>query len=166
VQYWLLKSEPDEFSIAQLVARPRRTAPWDGVRNYQARNYLCAMKRGDRAFFYHSSCAEPAVAGVVEVVRAAYPDATARDPRSPYHDPRATADRPVWFAVDVRLVETFEQPVTLAAIRRDPALGSMPLVQRGSRLSVMPVAPAEWRVIGRLARRKTGQFHQPRRRKK
>jgi len=162
----LLKSEPDEFSIAQLAARPRRTASWDGVRNYQARNYLCAMKRGDRAFFYHSSCAEPAVAGVVEVVRAAYPDATARDARSPYHDPRARADRPVWFAVDVRLVETFEQPVTLAAIRRNPALGNMPLVQRGSRLSVMPVTPAEWRVIGGLARRKAEQSHQPRRPKK
>ncbi len=166
MRYWLLKSEPDEFGIAQLAARPRRTAPWDGVRNYQARNYLRAMRRGDRAFFYHSSCAEPGVAGTVEIVRAAYPDASARDTRSPYRDPRATAANPVWFAVDVRLKEAFAQPVSLAAIRREPALRGMPLVQRGSRLSVMPVTAAEWRAIERLARAGEKSSHPPRRSKK
>lgn len=166
MRHWLLKSEPGEFGISDLAARPRQTAPWDGVRNYQARNYLRAMKRGDRAFFYHSSCAEPGVAGVVEVVRAAYPDASARHARSPYHDPRATNENPVWFAVDVRLKEIFDQPVPLAAMRCEPALRAMPLVQRGSRLSVMPVTAGEWRAIGRLARAGVDKSLQPRRRKK
>jgi predicted RNA-binding protein with PUA-like domain len=152
VNYWLLKSEPATFGIGHLAARPRRTAPWDGVRNYQARNYLKTMRRGDRALFYHSSCAEPAVVGIVEVVRAAYPDPTAWDPRSGHYDRRSTPAAPVWFMVDVRLVRALKRPVTLAAIKRSRALRRMPLVQRGSRLSVMPVTAPEWNAILQLER--------------
>ncbi len=147
MRYWLLKSEPGVFGIGQLQARPRRRAPCDGVRNYQARNYLKEMRRGDRAFFYHSSCAQPGVAGIVEIVRPAYPDATAFDPHNPQYDARSTPAKPVWFMVDVRLVRAFRRPVPLSEIRRRPALRRMPLTQRGSRLSVMPVTAREWDII-------------------
>ena len=102
--YWLMKSEPDAFGIDDLAKRQNKTEPWNGVRNYQARNFMRdGMKKGDLAFFYHSSCAEPGIAGIVEIARAAYPDLTARDPESPYYDPRASADNPLWMMVDVRL---------------------------------------------------------------
>ena len=146
---WLMKSEPSVYSIEDLERAG--TDAWDGVRNYQARNYLRAMRRGDRAFFYHSNCPEPAVMGVMEIVREAYPDPTALDPASPYHDPKSTADRPRWSAVDVRFVERLPHPVPLAAIKADPALAELPLVRRGNRLSVMPVTVAQWRRILELA---------------
>ena len=148
--YWLMKSEPTTYSIDDLERAG--TDAWDGVRNHQARNHLRAMRRGDRAFFYHSSCPQPAVVGVMEIVREAYPDPTAFDPRSPYHDPRSTPEAPRWYAVDVRFVERLPKPVPLAAIKADPALAELPLVRRGSRLSVMPVTPAQWRRILALAR--------------
>jgi predicted RNA-binding protein with PUA-like domain len=151
VAYWLMKSEPDVFGIADLAKRPRRTERWDGVRNYQARNFLRAMRKGDLAFFYHSSCAEPGVYGIVQVARAAYPDVTAFESMSEYYDPKSSPDNPRWFVVDVRLRRTFGQPVLLEHIRRTPALRHMPLVQRGSRLSVMPVTAAEWKTILKLA---------------
>jgi len=155
VRYWLMKSEPDVFGIADLARRPRRQAPWDGVRNYQARNFLREMKRGDLAFFYHSSCPAPGVYGIVEIVREAYPDDTAFNPRSEYYDPKSTPARPRWFMVDVRLKRAFKSPALLEAIRNERSLRDMQLVQRGSRLSVMPVAARAWKTILGIAGEKT-----------
>ncbi len=150
MHYWLMKSEPDVFSITDLARRPRRQAPWDGVRNYQARNFLRAMKKGDLAFFYHSSCPAPGVYGIVEICREAYPDPTACNPASEYYDPKSTSDQPRWFMVDVRLKRTFRSPTLLDAIRNEKSLRDMQLVQRGSRLSVMPVTAREWKTILKL----------------
>jgi predicted RNA-binding protein with PUA-like domain len=150
-----MKSEPDVFGVHDLKAHPGKTEPWNGVRNYQARNFLRAMCKGDLAFFYHSSCAEPGVYGIVEIVRAAYPDVTAFDPKSEYYDPKSSPENPRWFMVDVRLKRVLEHPVLLEFIRRSAALRHMPLVQRGSRLSVMPVMAAEWKTILKLAGEKS-----------
>ncbi len=147
MSYWLMKSEPDAFSIADLQSRPRQTEHWDGVRNYQARNFLRAMKRGDQAFFYHSSCAEPGVAGIVRIARAAYPDPSAFDPKSPFHDPRSQPGNPAWVMVDVKFVRAFKRPVLLSELRTNPALKTMRLLSRGNRLSVMPVTAREWNAI-------------------
>jgi predicted RNA-binding protein with PUA-like domain len=146
-----MKSEPDLFGIDDLAARARQTEHWDGVRNYQARNFLRAMNKGDRAFFYHSSCAAPGVYGIVEIARAAYPDPSAWDPKSEYHDARSTPERPLWDMVDVRLVRRLARPVLLTEIKQAPALAHMRLVQRGNRLSVMPVSEREWDTILKLA---------------
>ncbi len=151
--YWLMKSEPEVFSLDDLARRPRQTEPWDGVRNYQARNYLSAMRKGDLAFFYHSNCPEPAVVGIVEIVREAYPDSTAFDPRSEYYDPKSTPARPRWVRVDVRFEQRLPRPVTLAEIKADAALADLPLVKRGNRLSVMPVTAAQWKRVLALAAR-------------
>ncbi len=151
MNYWLMKSEPDAFSINDLKSRPKKTEHWDGVRNYQARNFMRAMKKGDLAFFYHSSCDVPGVYGIIEIVRPAYPDPTAWDPENHHYDPRSKPERPLWDMVDVRFKREFKQPVTLTAIRMQPALKKMHLVQRGSRLSVMPVTPKEWSSIMKLA---------------
>lgn len=151
MNYWLLKSEPSTFSIDDLRACPDGTDAWDGVRNYQARNYLRAMHVGDRAFFYHSSCAVPGIVGIVRVVREAYPDPTAFDPDSEYHDPRSTPDSPRWFVVDVRHERTFADPVTLATLRSRPALSDMAILRRGNRLSVTPVTAAQWNAILEIA---------------
>jgi predicted RNA-binding protein with PUA-like domain len=153
--HWLMKSEPDVFGVADLAKRPRRTEHWDGVRNYQARNLLRAMRKGDFAFFYHSSCAAPGVYGIVRIVRAAYPDPSALDPRSAYYDPKSTPDSPRWFMVDVRLERMLQRPVLLTEIKRTPALRHMHLVQPGSRLSVMPVSAVEWKTILKLAGEKS-----------
>ncbi|HEY8554394.1 MAG TPA: EVE domain-containing protein [Burkholderiales bacterium] len=162
-QYWLMKSEPDVFSIDDLRARPGRTEHWDGVRNFQARNYMRAMRKGDLAFFYHSSCPEPGVAGIVEIVREAYPDFTAWDPRSPYHDPRSTPEKPYWYMVDVRFKRKLERLVPLAELRANPKLKHMRLLARGNRLSIMPVTAAEWEAI--LAMEKDGSRPKSARRK-
>lgn len=147
-QYWLMKSEPEVFGIETLAAQPARTTAWDGVRNYQARNMMRdQMKRGDRAFFYHSNCAEPGIVGIVEIVREAYPDATAANPGSEYYDPKHTDTKPRWFVVEVQLERRLKRTITLAELKDDPALANMPLVRRGNRLSVMPVSAAEWQHI-------------------
>lgn len=143
--YWLMKSEPDEFSIEDL--RKLQQARWDGVRNYQARNFLRQMAEGDLFFFYHSSCAVPAIAGVGRITRSAYPDPAALEPDSPYFDPKASATKNRWSAVDVGFVETFDQPLTLERLKAEPALAEMPLVKKGNRLSVMPVDGAQWQAI-------------------
>lgn len=148
MNYWLLKSEPAVFSIADLARRPGRTEHWDGVRNYQARNYLRdGMRRGDRAFFYHSSCAVPGIAGIVTIARAGYPDFTACDPRSPCYDPASTPEYPRWYMVDVRHQRSFKRIIGLQELKQCPALADMPLLMRGSRLSVMPVTSAQWTAI-------------------
>jgi predicted RNA-binding protein with PUA-like domain len=143
--YWLMKSEPEECSIDDLVRLGR--VPWTGVRNYQARNFMRDdMRVGDGVLFYHSSCPEPGVAGLAEVASAAYPDATQFDPKSKYCDPKATRDTPRWLHVDVKLVRK-TQLLPLAEMRRMPALEGMRLLQRGNRLSITPVSAAEWRAV-------------------
>ncbi len=145
--YWLMKSEPSTFGIDDLAARPQQTEPWDGVRNYQARNFLRAMKKGDLAFFYHSNCPSPGIVGLVEVVREAYPDATAWDPQEKYYDPASTPDKPRWDRVDVRYVRHLARPISLQELKGIEALADLPLVRKGNRLSVMPVSEAHWRLI-------------------
>jgi len=151
MQHWLVKSEPDAFSITDLSRQRNQTTGWEGVRNYQARNFLRAMQLGDKALFYHSNAKPPAVVGAVEIVRAAYPDPTAWDPASDYHDPRASPDNPVWSRVDVRLLEIFPRAVPLDELRGVRTLAGMELLRRGSRLSVQPVTAAEFRTIEKLA---------------
>jgi predicted RNA-binding protein with PUA-like domain len=152
MSYWLLKSEPQVFGLADLETAPERTTPWEGVRNYQARNFLRdRLRLGDEAFFYHSGTAHPGIVGIVEVVREGYPDATAFDPASPYHDPGSTPDRPRWYRVDVRLVRRLQREVTLAELKRhQDALGDFALLRRGNRLSVLPVTAAQWAFVLRL----------------
>lgn len=143
--YWLMKSEPDELSIEGLAHLGE--ARWDGVRNYQARNFLRAMSEGDMFFFYHSSCPQPGIAGIAKVIRAAYPDPTALDPQSPYHDAKATPDKNPWSAVDVAHVRTLPRVLELGWLKQQPALAELALVQKGSRLSVMPVTAEQWTAI-------------------
>lgn len=143
--YWLMKSEPDEFSIKDLQTIGE--ARWDGVRNYQARNFMRAMAVGDAFFFYHSSCPEPGIAGIGRIVQAAYPDPTALDPLSHYFDPKANAEKNPWSALQVAHVQTFPKVIKLDYLKQQTALAEMPLVQKGSRLSVMPVTPEQWAVI-------------------
>lgn len=147
-RYWLVKSEPDAFSFDDLLASPRRTTHWDGVRNYQARNTLRDdMKKGDLVLFYHSSTEPMAVVGVAEVVREGYPDHTAFDPRDSHYDPKSKREAPTWYMVDLRAVKKFARPVTLAALRATRGLEKMALLQKGSRLSVQPVSEAEFRIV-------------------
>ena len=150
MSYWLMKSEPAECSIDDLAAAPKQTVPWFGVRNYQARNFMRdAMHIGDGVLFYHSSCAEPGVAGLAEVASAPYPDATQFDPKSPYFDPKSSRDAPRWLLVDVKLRR--KTPLlTLKRMRELPQLASMLLLRPGSRLSITPVTDAEWRAVGAL----------------
>jgi predicted RNA-binding protein with PUA-like domain len=151
MRHWLMKSEPDEFSIDDLVRAPKQTTPWVGVRNYQARNFMRdGMRIGDRAFFYHSSCPEPGIAGIVEISRLAYPDATQFDPKSAYFDPKSTRDTPRWLHVDVTLVRKTPL-ITLPMLRATPGVGDMVVLRRGNRLSITPVTPAEWKIIEKLA---------------
>jgi predicted RNA-binding protein with PUA-like domain len=146
-RYWLMKSEPSEASIDDLAKAPRQTLPWTGVRNYQARNYMRdAMQVGDGVLFYHSSCPEPGIAGIAEVASTAYPDATQFDPSSHYFDAKSTRDAPRWLHVDVKLVRK-TRLLPLAEMRAAPALASMLVLKRGNRLSITPVAPAEWRAV-------------------
>ena len=154
MRYWLMKSEPDEFSIDDLAAAPGKKTAWFGVRNYQARNFMKdQMQVGDRALFYHSSCPEPGIAGICQVVSAAYPDATQFDPKSDYYDPKSTRAAPRWMNVDVKLVKK-TRLVSLAEMRAEPRLARMRTLQRGNRLSITPVDPAEWDVVLELAARK------------
>ena len=143
--YWLMKSEPDEFSILDL--KKLGHGRWDGVRNYQARNFLRQMQEGDQFFFYHSSCAEPGIAGIGSISRSAYPDPTALDPASPYHDAKASDEVNPWSAVDVEFVEAFSTPLKLARLKAEPALQELALVKKGSRLSVIPVSADEWQTV-------------------
>jgi predicted RNA-binding protein with PUA-like domain len=150
MKYWLLKTEPGEFGIDDLLASPKRTTQWDGVRNYQARNFIRdELKKGDLAFFYHSSCAEPGIAGIVEITREAYPDDTAFDPANKHYDPKSDRSNPRWFVVDVRLQRKFKRSLSLAKLKKyaGDSLSELQLLKRGNRLSVMPVASADWQFI-------------------
>lgn len=150
MKHWLMKSEPDVFGIDDLERAPRRTTAWEGVRNYQARNMLRDdFRKGDLAFFYHSSCDVPGIAGVVEVVREAYPDPTQFDRRSEYYDAASTRDAPRWCCVDVKLAQRIEPVITLPELREHAsgALREMLILKRGNRLSVTPVSAAQWRFV-------------------
>ena len=147
MRYWLMKSEPDVFSVDDLARARGKTTAWWGVRNYQARNFMRdVMQLGDQAFFYHSSCPQPGIVGIVEVSRLAYPDATQLDRRGEYYDPAATPEKPRWFNVDVRLI-CKTRLLTLQELRRYPPLSRMRVLQRANRLSITPVEHAEWQFI-------------------
>ena len=150
-QYWLVKSEPDCFSIQHLAACPKQTTHWSGVRNYQARNFMKAMKLGDRVLFYHSSCDPPAVAGTTVVAREAYADHTALDTKDDHYDPKATKEKPIWEMVDLRLDKIFPQPIPIGTLREVKELAGMELLKTGSRLSVQPVREREFDVVLELA---------------
>ena len=148
MNYWLMKSEPGEFSIDDLKQRPGRTEPWDGVRNYQARNMLRdAMAPGDLAFFYHSNCDEPGIVGIMRIASRGYPDPTAFDPDDKHHDPKSDPDQPRWYLVDVTFRRKLKRTITLAELKQHKALRGMQLLQKGNRLSVMPVTRKEWDAI-------------------
>ena len=153
MRHWLMKSEPATYSFADLMGEPDRTTFWHGVRNYQARNLMREMREGDALLFYHSG-GEPHVAGVARVVREAYPDPSAWDPASEYHDPAASAEDPRWVMVDVRVERALEAPVTLAELKANPRLAAMKVVQRGQRLSVQPVSAEEYAEVLRMAANK------------
>ena len=150
MRHWLIKSEPSSFSWDDLWKLPDRTTRWDGVRNYQARNFMRDMRAGDLAFFYHSSAEPNAIIGVVEVVREAYPDPTQFDAADGHYDPKSTRESPTWMMVDFRAREPLARPVTLAELRTAKGLEKMELLRKGSRLSVTPVSPAEWAVVCKL----------------
>jgi len=150
VHHWLLKSEPSVFSIDDLATRPAERDAWDGVRNYQARNFLRAMQRDDLALFYHSSAKQTGVAGIVKIVTEAYPDRTAFDPSDAHYDPRSDPARPVWYAVDVKLERKLQRLIRLAELKARHELAGMTLLRPGNRLSVMPVEEKHWDVILRL----------------
>ncbi|KAA3631606.1 MAG: EVE domain-containing protein [Proteobacteria bacterium] len=152
VNYWLMKSEPDAFSIDDLAAQPRKTDHWDGIRNYQARNFMRDdMKKGDLAFFYHSNCDEPGIVGVMEVVSEAYPDHTAFDPGSKYFDPKSDPENPRWMMVDMRYRRKLRRPVSLKELKSHPELSDMVVCRKGSRLSITPVTAREWDLVMALA---------------
>jgi len=145
---WLFKSEPDVFGIDDLAAQPGKTDHWDGVRNYQARNFMRdRMAVGDRGFFYHSNTKEPGIVGIVEIAREAYPDHTAFDPEDPHHDPKSGPDNPRWFMVDVKFVRKLDRTITLTELKQHPELEDLPLVRKGNRLSVMPIEDHHWDFI-------------------
>ncbi|MCG7198535.1 EVE domain-containing protein [Marinobacter pelagius] len=144
---WLVKTEPSECGIEDFASAPEKPIPWDGVRNYQARNFLREMKEGDEVFIYHSSCKHIGIAGIVEVVKNAYADPTQFDPTSDYHDPKSAPEKPRWDAVDLKFVRKLPRLIPLDELRALPDLESLPLVRKGNRLSVMPVSDPEWQVI-------------------
>jgi predicted RNA-binding protein with PUA-like domain len=152
-RYWLFKSDPETFSVDHLAASPGATTRWDGVRNYQARNFLRdEVGVGDGVLFYHSRGKPPAAVATARVARAGYPDPTQFDPRDPGHDPSSRAGDPRWYAVDIRLDRRFSRAVTLPEMRETAELREMVLLRKGSRLSIQPVTPAEWKAVLRLAR--------------
>jgi len=154
MRHWLMKTEPSEFSLADLKRAPDGTAPWDGVRNYQSRNHMRdGMRLRDRVLFYHSSTDPLAVVGTARIVREAYPDETAWNPKSPYYDPRSTPEKPVWLRVDIRFESELPCPVTLAELRKLPELKDMLLLRKGMRLSIQPVTAEEFEAVLGHARR-------------
>jgi predicted RNA-binding protein with PUA-like domain len=157
-QYWLMKSEPESYSIHDLAAEPTRTTFWDGVRNYQARNFMRAMKVGDGVLFYHSSADPPAVAGTAVVAKEAHPDFTALDPKDHHYDPKATRENPIWEMVEIKFERAFDQPIPLDVLRATPGLKGMELLRRGSRLSVQPVSKEHFEIVLKLADKVAAQL--------
>ena len=152
---WLIKSEPEEFSLDDLRTRPRKTEPWDGVRNYQARNMMRdQMQVGDQVFFYHSNCEEPGIVGLAKVASKSYADPTAFDPQDKHFDPKSDPENPRWFLVDIKYVRKFKRTISLAELKSHPELADFQLVKRGNRLSVMPVPDNAWAFVLDLERRK------------
>jgi len=152
-RFWLMKSEPSCFSIEDLRQSPRQTTGWDGVRNYQARNFMRNdMRIRDGVFFYHSNCTPPGIVGLAEVASEAHPDHTAWDPTSDHPDEKSTPDAPRWFMVDIRFVKQFDRIISLDELKQHPELGSMQLLRKGNRLSVLPVTEMEWDIINNLLR--------------
>ncbi|PIK16059.1 EVE domain-containing protein [Halobacteriovorax sp. JY17] len=150
-KYWLMKTEPDTFSIDDLYSRPKKTEHWDGVRNYQARNFMRdEMKKGDLVLLYHSSCKVPGVAGIAEVVKESYPDYTSWDKKSAYYDPKSTSEKPRWFMVDIKFKKKFETYLPLTELKGMKKLKDMVLLKKGSRLSIQPVTKEEFEHITRL----------------
>lgn len=150
--FWLFKSEPNTYSFADLCDEPDRSTGWDGVRNYQARNFLRdQIQVGDGVLFYHSNAKPPAIVGIAEVTQAGHPDPTAFDPTSQYHDPKSRPEEPRWYQVTIQAVRPIEPPLSLPQLRQVPELVDMELLRKGSRLSVQPVRPEEWKVILQLA---------------
>jgi predicted RNA-binding protein with PUA-like domain len=148
MNYWLFKSEPETFGIDHLMKRPKQTEPWDGVRNYQARNMLRDdIKVGDKGFFYHSNCTPPGIVGTIEVVKAGYPDPSALNPDSKYYDPKSTVDNPRWFMVNVHFIKKFDRIISLDELKQHPLLENMVVTRRASRLSITPVSKEEWKII-------------------
>ena len=152
MKYWLMKSEPQVFGIDDLISRPHQTEPWDGVRNYQARNFMRDdMMVGDRAFFYHSSCPRPGITGLVEISKNAYPDKTQFDTSSKYFDPKSTIAKPRWFNVEVKFVKKIPL-ISLDKIRGNSKLSTLQILRRGNRLSITPVSKTEWSEILTMCR--------------
>ncbi len=150
--YWLMKSEPDVFSIQDLKSRKNSVEHWDGVRNYQARNYMRDdMKTGDEVIFYHSNTTPPHAAGVVKIDKEAYPDPTCWDKKSKYYDPKSTKEKPRWVMVDVKYVQEFKKIVSLEDMKNNPNLAEMKLVQKGNRLSIIPISKSEFEEIKKMA---------------
>lgn len=157
INYWLMKSEPDAFSIDDLAAKPGKKDHWDGIRNYQARNFMRDdMKKGDLVFFYHSNCDQPGIVGIMEVASAAYPDHTAFDPDSRYFDSGSDPDNPRWMMVDVRYRRKLKRPVSLRTLKSHPTLSGMMVCRKGSRLSITPVTAEEWEEVLALSERPDG----------
>ena len=156
MNYWLMKSEPDVFSFEDLKSRPKQTEPWDGVRNYQARNFMRdAMKVGDPILFYHSNTTPPGVAGIAEVASEPYPDPTAFDKNSNYYDPKSHPDNPRWVLIDVRYKADLKRLVSLEEMKVMPELVDMRVLQRGNRLSITPVSKAEFQAVVAAARKRS-----------
>jgi predicted RNA-binding protein with PUA-like domain len=154
-QYWLMKTDAGSYSIQDLAAEKKQTTFWDGVRNYQARNYMRdEMKTGDKALFYHSNTESPAIVGVATIVREGYPDHTSWDPDDKHYDPKSTAQNPRWFMVDIKLEQIFDEPLLLDDLRSVAALKDMEVLRKGSRLSVQPVRKAEFDAVLQLARKR------------
>ena len=151
MRYWLMKSEPSAFSIQDLRKVRGRTTCWDGVRNFQARNFMRAMKKGDRVLFYHSNADPPSMTGIAEVVKEAYPDDSAFNPKDIHYDPKSTPAKPLWDMVDIKLVRIFPSPIPLDRLRKETGLKRMELLRKGSRLSVQPVRLEEWVIVLTLA---------------
>ncbi|WP_455203493.1 EVE domain-containing protein [Kaarinaea lacus] len=151
MNYWLMKSEPDVFGIDDLENAKNQTEHWDGVRNYQARNFMRdQMKKGDKVFFYHSNCKQPGIVGIAKIVKEGYPDHTAFDPKEKYYDEKSDPANPRWYMVDIQFVKKFKRTITLEELKQLPELKDFPLVRKGNRLSVMPVAAEHWKIIEAL----------------
>ncbi len=148
MNYWLMKSEPDVYGIDDLAKQKGKIDHWDGIRNYQARNFMRdRMQKNDQAFFYHSNCDEPGIVGIVKIVREAYPDFTAFDRKEKYFDPKSDPENPRWFMVDVKLVRKLKRVITLKELKSQDALADMRLLKRGNRLSILPVTEQQWHYI-------------------